>query len=186
MNEVWMRLLVGFAIGGAPIAGSGAEVRGPCAGPQFRGGGAHVATYCSAPVRSLAGLRWKFATDGPVRSSPVISGGVVFVGSGDHRLYALDAKTGNAIWRFDAGAPVDSTPAVAGASVFAATGRRVFALERATGREIWSFAFGEDLAPAGGNDFGFDDTISSPSVDGGAVLVGGGDGILYRIDAATG
>ena len=185
MNRMAARLLIVFAIGGAPLR-SLASGEAPCAGPQFRGGGAHEAVYCSDPIRHLGGVRWRFATEGPVRSSPVVSEGVVFVGSGDHRLYAVDARSGKETWRRDAGAPVDATPAIAGARVFAATARRVFAVDRATGAELWSRSFGNDLPLPGGFGYGFEARLSSPSVDGDAVLVGGGDGVLYRIDAATG
>ena len=36
-------------------------------------------------------------------SSPTVSGGVVYVGSGDGRLYALDASTGDLIWSYETG-----------------------------------------------------------------------------------
>lgn len=52
--------------------------------------------------------RWWFDTGEPIRSSPVLgrapSGGgsrVVYVGGGDGRLYALDARTGRRRWSFD-------------------------------------------------------------------------------------
>lgn len=186
MNRIWTRLLVCFAIGGAPIGGFGAERSEPCAGPQFRGGGAHEAVYCSDAVRKLAGVRWRFATEGPVRSSPVVADGVVYVGSGDHALRAIDARTGAEKWKYDAGAPVDSTPAVDGGKVFVATDRRICAVDRSRGTEEWTFAFGSDLPLPGEFHTGFESHLSSPSVDGDALLVGAGDGVLYRLDAATG
>src|SRR5215470_1052383 len=118
MNGMWARLLVGFWIGGAPILVFGADVSKSCAEPQFRGGASHAAVYCSDPVRRLGGVRWKFQTEGPVHSSPVVSEGVVFFGSGDGRLYAVDQASGKEIWRFQAGGPVDSTPAVKGEVVY--------------------------------------------------------------------
>jgi outer membrane protein assembly factor BamB len=36
-------------------------------------------------------LRWRYQTDGPVASSPVVADGVVYVGSLDGCLYALRA-----------------------------------------------------------------------------------------------
>ena len=40
-------------------------------------------------------LLWSFETGGMVRSSPAIgSDGTVYVGSTDHKVYALDGKTG--------------------------------------------------------------------------------------------
>jgi len=54
-------------------------------------------------------LNWRYDTGDVVRSSPVIglapagdsAGHIVYVGSGDGRLYALDAATGQRRWSFD-------------------------------------------------------------------------------------
>lgn len=45
-------------------------------------------------------------------SSPTISGDIVYLGSGDGKLYALDIKNGEKKWEFNFGVPVLSTPAV--------------------------------------------------------------------------
>ncbi len=45
-------------------------------------------------------LLWSYATEKPVPSSPAISGGVVYVGSEDGNVYALDAATGNLKWKY--------------------------------------------------------------------------------------
>jgi len=42
---------------------------------------------------------WTFATKGAISSAPVLSSGVLFVGSTDRRLYTLDAVTGHPIWK---------------------------------------------------------------------------------------
>lgn len=51
-------------------------------------------------------------------SSPVLSGGLVYFGSGDGRLYALDFQTGEKKWEFDVGVPVLSTPAIVGSWLY--------------------------------------------------------------------
>ena len=33
--------------------------------------------------------RWQFRTGGPITGTPVIANGVVYIGSNDHKLYAL-------------------------------------------------------------------------------------------------
>jgi outer membrane protein assembly factor BamB len=38
-----------------------------------------------------------------VYSRPVIAGDVLYFGSGDYYLYALDVKTGKELWKFKAG-----------------------------------------------------------------------------------
>jgi len=81
-------------------------------------------------------VKWKFATRGPVRGSPVVAGGLVLFGSGDGNLYAIEAATGRERWRVALGGAVASTPAVADGVVFATSReRRLTALDLSTGRE---------------------------------------------------
>ncbi|NOZ21441.1 MAG: PQQ-binding-like beta-propeller repeat protein, partial [Planctomycetes bacterium] len=47
--------------------------------------------------------RWSFFTEGPIRFSPVVSGGRVFVASDDGCVYCLAAETGKLIWKFRCG-----------------------------------------------------------------------------------
>src|ERR1017187_6945304 len=45
-------------------------------------------------------------------SSPAVVNGVVYVGSYDNNVYALNAGTGAMLWQFTTGGSVDSSPAV--------------------------------------------------------------------------
>ncbi|MCM2389374.1 PQQ-binding-like beta-propeller repeat protein [Streptomyces albipurpureus] len=38
--------------------------------------------------------RWQFKAGGPVRCAPVVVDGVVYVGSDDHHLYAVETRSG--------------------------------------------------------------------------------------------
>lgn len=183
MNGIGARLLVCFAIGGASLGAFGAELSRSCAGPQFRGGPGHRGVYCGDPVRRAAGALWKFATGGPVESSPAVADEIVYFGSGDGRLYAADLAKGREIWRFDAGGAVDGSPAVDGTSVYVTSrNRRLFSVDRASGRQRWSVSFGEDLPFS----WGYEVFLSSPALDGGSLYVGAGDGCVYRVAAADG
>jgi outer membrane protein assembly factor BamB len=54
---------------------------------------------------------------------------LVFVGSGDGRVYALDASTGVLVWSYATGGAVESSPAVVGSVVYVGSGDgRVYAL----------------------------------------------------------
>ena len=48
-------------------------------------------------------LKWKFKTGDWISSSPNVSEGVVYFGSNDKHLYALDIKTGEEQWKFKTG-----------------------------------------------------------------------------------
>ena len=52
------------------------------------------------------------------RSSPAVAGGMIYIGSLDGRLYALDARTGQEKWSFKTDGDVYSSPAVAGGVVY--------------------------------------------------------------------
>jgi serine/threonine-protein kinase len=57
-----------------------------------------------------------------VNSSPAVANGVVYVGSWDNDVYALNAKTGDLLWSYATGAGVDSSPAVANGVVYVGSG----------------------------------------------------------------
>ena len=51
-------------------------------------------------------------------SSPAVANGVVYVGSEDNNVYALNAKTGAKLWSYSTGSFVESSPAVANGVVY--------------------------------------------------------------------
>jgi outer membrane protein assembly factor BamB len=77
-----------------------------------------------------------------------VSGRTVFVGSYDHRLYALDAVTGGVRWAFDAGERIAGSPTVIGKYVWFATlarrpaDGRTYALNTSTGAKAFTFRDG--------------------------------------------
>ncbi len=63
-------------------------------------------------------IRWEFETGGTVRSSPVMAGSAVIVGSEDGNLYAVDSTTGEKLWDFPTGGKITSSPAVANGVIY--------------------------------------------------------------------
>jgi outer membrane protein assembly factor BamB len=57
---------------------------------------------------------WSFATGNLVRSSPA----VVYIGSWDDNVYALNASTGAKLWSFATANVVESSPAVANGVIY--------------------------------------------------------------------
>ena len=62
--------------------------------PMFRGDPAHTGVNPGPAVESSPRLLWRFQTGDDVWSSPAVVDGVVYVGSTDNYVYALDAETG--------------------------------------------------------------------------------------------
>lgn len=164
---------------------------------MFRGDASHSGICASVPP-SLAERVWTFRTGAKVISSPVVSAGVVFIGSSDHTLLALDARDGTLRWRFKAKGSITSTPAVAaGLVIFSSLDGAIQALDAASGKPVWSFQTeGERRFTAPGIHGAqprtewmpdpFDVFLSSPVVVGDRVFVGSGDHHIYALNAATG
>jgi outer membrane protein assembly factor BamB len=115
-------------------------------------------------------------------SSPVVWQELVIFGSGDGRVYALNAGTGQVRWSYRTGDVVHASPAVADGVVYIGSwDGSLYALEAATGRLVWRFATGQD--PDIHNQVGFQ---SSAAIVDGVVYVGCRDAHLYAVDARTG
>src|SRR5205085_2120543 len=128
------------------------------------------------------GVKWRFPTADRIVSSPVYRDGVVYIGSDDGAVYAVDAATGRQRWVRPTRGPVSSTPAVVDGTVYVTSyDGRLYALDAGTGALRWRFQGGQD--PSIHNQVGFQ---SSPAVVDGVVYAGCRDSNLYAIDAATG
>jgi len=79
---------------------------------MFRGNPEHTGVYDDGGIVPTNTELWRFKTECGVTSSPAVSNGVVYVGSYDKNLYALDSVTGKEKWRFKTGRYLDSSPAV--------------------------------------------------------------------------
>lgn len=164
---------------------------------MFGGDARHSGSFATPAPKNLE-VRWTFATREPIVSSPVVADGIVYVGSADNFLYALEAGTGQLKWKFDAHGNVGSAPAVSGGRVFVVSlDGKLYALDAATGAQQWAFATGgERRHTAPGINHAepsaetmpdpWDFFLSSPIVHDGVVYFGSGDRHVYAVDAATG
>ena len=67
-------------------------------------------------------------------SCPAVANGVVYIGSEDDNVYALNAATGSKIWSYPTGNQVESSPAVANGVVYVGSDdNNVYALNATTG-----------------------------------------------------
>ncbi len=129
-------------------------------------------------------------TGGQVWSSPVHHQGLVFIGSDDGALWALDAGTLEPRWKIHTGGRVRSTPAVAGDSLFFASDDGFLRAASLSGEETWRFDLGgrsvARILPHTQPPYAYDYLSSSPAVHDGVVYAGSADGHLYAVDAASG
>ena len=156
------RTFLRWTFGAAAVAAGGAGVWGAS---RLAGGEAPT-----APSR----LAWAFKTSDEVYSSPRVIDGVVYVGSTDHHLYAIDAVTGKERWRCSTDGSVTSTPAISDGAVYVGCNDdHVYSVDAATGAARWKFLTGAAMH-------------SSPAVVQGWVYIGCRDHHVYAIDARTG
>src|SRR5436305_1369667 len=115
--------------------------------------------WIASPQAWSQTVTWTFTTGNEVNSSPAIGvDGTIYVGSRDHRLYAID-RDGTKKWEFVTGDWVDSSPAIGtGGTIYVGSlDAKVYAIN-SDGTKKWDYAA----------DFGF---YSSPAV--------GPDGTIY-------
>lgn len=120
-------------------------------------------------------LLWKFPTDqGAFESTPVIADGVVYIGSLDGNLYAVNLADGAEKWRFHTELGFAAAAAVRDGFVYIGdTEGRFYCLDAATGRAKWGFEAQAEID-------------SSANFIGDRVLFGSQDASLYCLNAASG
>ena len=103
-----------------------------------------------------------------------MSNGVVYVGSEDDNVYALNASTGALIWKYATGGMIMvSSPAVADGRVYIGSNDyNVYSLNASNGALIWKYTTGGYV-------------VSSPAVSNGVVYVGSYDDKIYALNAAN-
>jgi len=151
---------------------SGPDV--PSQGWKFRSDLSNSGVYDDGGVRPEGALLWSYSTSGWMRSSPAVANGVVYLGSLDWNICALDAESGTPIWNYLTSGSVQSSPAVVNGVVYVGSDdENIYALDAASGTPFWTY-------PTSGS------VRSSPAVANGIVYVGSDDGNIYALDAASG
>lgn len=108
-------------------------------------------------------------------ATPLLLDGVLYAGSSDGGLYAIDATSGEKLWRHDAHAPVFSGVAAHGADalMFGTMDGSVVFLDRRTQRETRRFRTGGGV-------------VTTPVVAGDTLVVGSRDYVLYGFNLGDG
>src|SRR5262249_41879638 len=105
--------------------------------------------------------------------------GIIFATTGYGRIVAISAETGKEIWRQTVGVPIRVAPKVAsGKLIVLSVDNQTFALSEDKGETLWSRRGISETA-----EFISD---TSPSIDGGTVIVPYSTGELVALDLDTG
>src|SRR5437764_12454022 len=73
----------------------------------------------------------------------------VYIGSKDHNVYALNAKTGAKLWSYTTGGAIYSSPAVGGGIVYIGSqDRTLYALDAKKGTKLGSYKSGSHVVSA--------------------------------------
>ena len=130
-------------------------------------------------------LRCQTLSEQTIRTTPVVSGNLIFYGDWDGVLYANDIAKGSLAWKYDTKQDgtypwtnaILTSPVVEGDNIyFAGKSNRLYSLDSRTGKKNWHYSSPTDQWLIGG-----------PLVEEGVVYLGSSDQSLFHaIDDSTG
>lgn len=124
--------------------------------------------------RAAGNVKWTVRTRTAVTGVPAVSDGIVYVGSGDRRLYALETSYGRVEWEQKLGEGLGGRPIVRDGVIVVNASTNPFALDAETGDVRWKGdVFGRVIS-------------STPPVRNGLVYAGTRVGELQAFDLQTG
>jgi outer membrane protein assembly factor BamB/tRNA A-37 threonylcarbamoyl transferase component Bud32 len=117
---------------------------------------------------------WVFKCEDEVRGSPFYDNGVIYIGSYDNNLYALDATKGEFHWKFPTEGAIVGRPIVYQDMVLIGSkDSNLYCISAKTGKLLWNHKTDGAIH-------------SSPRVGEGHVFFGSDDGYLYAINLTSG
>ncbi len=113
---------------------------------------------------------WIFRCEDEIRGSASYDNGVIYVGSYDHNLYALDAASGEFKWKFPTNGGIVTRPAITNDLIFVGSeDGNLYAILPKTGKMAWTLPLESPIR-------------SSPKIVEGHVFFGCDDGFLYGVN----
>lgn len=143
--------------------------------PIYRGNPALEGVAPGALSRDFE-LAWRFGTGGAILSSPVVADGVVYFGSADQSVYAVEVAGGKKRWSFPTDDAVEAPPLVLDGRVYVGSvDGFLYCLEARSGKLAWKFE--TDAKIVGGANYA---RLPDGSL---RILAGSHDARLYCLDA---
>jgi outer membrane protein assembly factor BamB len=138
-------------------------------------------------------LLWKYKTKGKIIGSAAVKDSVIYFGSTDGTIHALNEKNGNQIWQFKTGGTIASKPEVKDRRLYILSGDGYFyTLDTQSGTPLWRFRTGGEhrFIRQTSNGIKYNDIwdyyLSGAVVLNGRVYFGSSDGNIYSLDAKSG
>ncbi len=118
--------------------------------------------------------KWRFKARRGITSSPIFADGVIFAGSVDTILYALDAKSGYVLWRFRMNRATISTPCLVENYIYiGSVDTNIYCIDIHSAKEIWHYQTDNQVN-------------GSPIIYNDSVICGSVDGSVYGLEYRTG
>lgn len=119
-------------------------------------------------------LIWKFECEDEIRGTPLVAGGMVYIGCYDYNLYALDAANGEFVWKYAADAGIVSRPFLYEGNIYLGSeDKRLHVISQRSGKVVWTYYTDGPIR-------------SSPVIAEGHVFVGSDDGYLHAVSTISG
>lgn len=119
-------------------------------------------------------VQWRFSSRREIISTPLLNGNMLYFGSNDMHLYAVDITNGYRVWAFRTRGPIISSPAYGSGKIFfGSADGHLYAINPQNGREVWKKSVGDKIT-------------SSPAVFREALYIGCSDGNVYSFHVETG
>lgn len=135
----------------------------------------HVANHPGIqPTEESIKALWFFECEDEIRSTPAIENGIVYIGSYDNNLYALNVSGGDFLWKYPTEGGIVSRPVVYDGNVyFGSEDGRMHVVSARSGKILWSYFTDRAVR-------------SSPRICEGHVFIGSDDQNLHAVNALTG
>ncbi|MBN2386292.1 MAG: PQQ-binding-like beta-propeller repeat protein [Anaerolineales bacterium] len=131
---------------------------------------AGMATIQTSSLKPL----WTFECEDEIRSTPLYYENIIFVGSYDHNIYALDAAEGKFRWKYPTDGGIVTRPSAYDGNVyFGSEDQRLHVVSARSGKVVWTY-YSEGRVR------------SSPRVAEGHVFFGSDDNHLHAVNLMTG
>lgn len=131
-------------------------------------------TNTTAQLKEGVKPAWSFTCEDEIRGTPTCHNGVVYIGSYDNNLYALNANTGEFIWKYPTDGGLVGKPAIYKNDVFfGSEDHRLHVVTARYGRVNWTYYTDGAIR-------------SSPHIAEGHVFIGSDDAHLHAVNTLSG